>query len=40
MRFTNNPEFKALLATKKLDIYQRTNDGIQESLQFQKLSPL
>lgn len=40
MRFSNNPEFKALLAEKKQEIYQLTKDGIQETAQFRKLKSL
>lgn len=40
MRFSNNPEFKALLAEKKQEIYQLTKDGIQETAQFRKLKTL
>lgn len=40
MRFSDNPEFKALLAEKKQEIYQLTKDGIQETAQFRKLKSL
>lgn len=40
MRFSDNLEFKALLAEKKQEIYQLTRDGIQETSQFKKLKSL
>ena len=40
MRFTGNPDFKRLLDEKKQDIVQRTNDGVQETAQFQRLRSL
>lgn len=40
MNFSDNPEFKRLLDEKKLDIKQRTSDGIQETVQFQRLFSL
>ena len=39
-RFTDNPAFKQLLDEKKQDILQRTNDGVQETEQFQRLRSL
>ena len=39
-RFTDNPNFKRLLDEKKQDIFQRTNDGVQETVQFQRLRSL
>lgn len=35
--FSDNAAFKELLDRKKIDILQRTSDGIQESFQFQRL---
>ena len=40
MRFTGNPEFKRLLDEKKQEIVQRTSDGLQETVQFQRLRSL
>ena len=40
MKFTGNPEFKRLLDEKKQDIVQRTSDGVQETVQFQRLRSL
>lgn len=37
MKFSDNPQFKGYLAEKKQDIYQRTNDGVQETEPFQRL---
>ena len=37
MKFSNNEEFSALLRSKEVDIKQRTSDGIQETVNFQKL---
>ena len=37
MRFSDNPQFKGYLAGKMQDIYQRTNDGVQETEPFQRL---
>ncbi len=37
MKFSDNPQFKGYLAGKKQDIYQRTNDGVQETEPFQRL---
>lgn len=37
MKFSDNPQFKRYLATKRQDIYQRTNDGVQETEPFQRL---
>lgn len=39
-KFSNNRTFKQLLDEKKQDILQRTNDGVQESPQFQQLISL
>ena len=39
-KFSNNPTFKQLLDEKKQDILQRTNDGVQEMPQFQRLFSL
>ena len=39
-KFSNNQEFKRLLDEKKQDILQRTNDGVQETKQFQRLLSL
>lgn len=36
-RFSGNADFKQMLDTKKQDIIQRTSDGVQETLQFQRL---
>lgn len=40
MRFSDNPEFKALLAEKRQEIYQLTKDGVQETPQFKKIKSL
>lgn len=40
MKFTGNPDFKRLLDEKKQDIVQRTSDGVQETIQFQRLRSL
>lgn len=40
MKFTGNPDFKRLLDEKKKDIVQRTSDGVQETVQFQRLRSL
>lgn len=40
MRFTGNQEFKRLLDEKKQDIVQRTSDGVQETVSFQRLRSL
>lgn len=40
MRFSDNPAFKQLLDEKKQDIMQRTSDGIQETIQFQRILSL
>lgn len=37
MKFSDNPQFKGYLAEKRQDIYQRTNDGVQETEPFQRL---
>ena len=39
-KFSNNPTFKQLLDEKKQDILQRTNDGVQDTPQFQRLLSL
>lgn len=39
-KFSSNQEFKRLLDEKKQDILQRTNDGVQETQQFQRLLSL
>lgn len=39
-KFSDNPAFKQMLDYKKQDILQRTNDGIQETKQFQRLLSL
>jgi hypothetical protein len=39
-RFSNNPEFRRMLEEKQSDILRRTNDGIQETWQFQQLLSL
>ena len=36
-RFSGNEEFKQMLDTRKMDILQRTSDGVQETTQFQRL---
>lgn len=36
-RFSENADFKQMLDTKKQVIFQRTNDGVQETQQFQRL---
>lgn len=40
MRFSNNLAFKRLLDERKEDIQQLTNDGVQETNQFKRLSSL
>lgn len=40
MNFSNNSEFKTLLRKKQQEIHQRTNDGVQETAQFQKMKSL
>lgn len=40
MRFTGNQEFKALLTEKRQEIYNRTNDDLQDTIQFKKLKSL
>ena len=37
MIFSNDPEFKRYLESKRQDIYQRTSDGVQDTEQFQRL---